>query len=238
MRTMPTIFCFTIPILMTLCAAGPPPKGAEVNMHAGTGSFEYASGGCGGPTYMNRANEVSGFGAATYRSEVGVSAGAEVSAAGAKTVSSRVSAGAEPGEPRVDEDEIGRERQAYAGAARFGYHHDYFGIEGGGMVLSVDGDMITLPSATTWAGYPRYAYVFGDFLAGPTSLSHLPIDIGLGHASEHVRAQLGMGFAEPSVLVAGAYGIGGALFVGGRLRQYVEAGRNGTTGALTLAYNW
>lgn len=227
------------PIAISLCAAGPPPKGAEARLHAGTGSFEYGSGGCGGPTYANRATEFSGFARVTARHGVGATAAVEGTLAHAKTNSSRlIDAGdSEDPAPR-DEDEIGRKQRGAAGAIRAGYHHQYFGLEAG-LFTTVGLDDV-LPSAEGWIGLPRIAYVWGAFLAGPAPLSDLPVEFGLGHASERVRVDGSYSPLNASV------GLGVALrpadtipfYAGIRLRQSLDPDLRGTLGSLTLSYQF
>jgi hypothetical protein len=217
---------------------------------AGGGSFDYPSGGCGSASYMNRASEGSVFGSASYRHESGVTGVVEVSGAAAKTVGSRLVDRGEYDDdpPLVDEDEIGRVRNVVAVAPRLGFHHDYFGAEAGallyaggddGSFLDHDGEFrpLVLPSGMLWAGVPEVAFLQLDFLRGATSLGHLPIQAGIGHSGDRVRANL-------AVAAEGALVLDGSVrpfetdpfWLGARLVQNVQ--QYGTFGALSWAYAW
>lgn len=245
MRVSRTTFACSMVLLTTgLCGSGPPPKGVETRFMAGSGGFEYQSGGCGGPTYANRATEGSAFAAATYRHETGITGVAEVSAAVAKTRSSRL---IDPGDdpiaevPPQDEDELGRVQYQLSVSPRLGYHHKYFGLEAGAFFLDdIDGgEPAVLPSGQLWAGHPDYVYLWGAFLAGPSSLGHLPAEAGIGHASERWRGALGVGW-EPSILAEGSLRVDPDLpfYLGARFTQIVGDDRKGTLAAATVAYTW
>ncbi len=240
MRAKGLSFVVSATLLLGLCGAGPPPEGVETRFAAGSGSFEYTSGGCGGPSYINRAVEGSVFASASLRSKIGVTGAVDLSGAVARTTDSRLTDPAdEENPPRVDEDELGRTRGVFSVSPRIGYHHDYFGVEAGPWVLLGDNEPIVAPAGTIWVGVPRYVYLWGSFLEGPTSVGHLPIEAGLGHSSEAFRAALGLGY-EPSVLAEAALRVKSdvPLFIGGRLTVLLPEDQTGYLGAVTAAYTW
>lgn len=235
--------------VLLACAAAPPPEGKEVKVMAGSGSFDYPTGGCGGPSYMNRATEGSGFASASYRHESGITGVVEASGGVSKTRSSRLVKRGERDEspPPVDADQIGRVRRAVSIAPRLGYHHDYFGIEAGPFIYAGDDTLTTaedssgpivLPSGLIWAGVPDIAFAQLDFLRGSqSSLGHLPASLGVGHSGDRVRASLAFG-AENSLNLDGSFRVSeeDGSWVGARYVQYLD--RFGTFGTLTYAYDW
>ena len=231
------VFAAITPMLLTLLASGPPPEGVETQLYVGTGSFEYQSGGCGSPTYANRAVDGHGFASTSYRHETGATAVVEVGGGVAKTTSSRLlSTETDPSVPPTDVDEVGKTRGMVNVAARVGFHHSYFGLELG---PAYNTDLGFFPSGEVWVGVPRYVFAYVDVASGPVSLGHLPVGAGLGHASDRVRAKLGLGL-EQKIVAEGAYKVSKdvPLFIGGRLVQSFDPDLAGTLGGLSFAYGW
>lgn len=226
------------PMMLSLCAAGPPPEGVETQLYVGTGVYDYTSGGCGSPRYANRAFDTHGFGSVSYRHESGASVTGEVTGGYAKTMSSRLLDELEGTDeyPPTDEQEVGKELGYVNGAVRIGYNHKYFGVALGPAVHSETG---VIPSGELWAGVPQYVFVYGEVGAGPVTSRYLPAGAGLGHSSERVRAQLGFNL-ESRLIAAGSYKVSEKfpLFVGARLVQEFDPQLMGTLGGLTLAYGW
>ena len=90
-----------------------------------------------------------------------------------------------------------------------------------------------LPSARLWAGHPKYAYVWFDFLAGPATPGDLPIYAGLGHASETVRAELGFG-GRDNISLQGQYRWLDKIWLGSRLHVNTELEQYGGMVMLTV----
>ena len=227
-----------LPLTLSLCAATPPEQGLEVRGGAGAGTYEYTSGGCGTPAYTNRAREGSGYAQLSYRSAIHLGATAEVSGSVNKTTSSMLTeadamdANGDP-YPTSDTDALNNRGSTFMVALRPSAHFAYGGVEVGAALInqrrlsitdSPDEENDTLPSlapsARAWAGYPEYAYAWVDFIAGPYTEAIPPFGLGVGHASQMWRGELGVrpGF-DNNVLLSteGSYRLAPAFWLGARV---------------------
>lgn len=209
-----------LPMMLMMCAAAPPKQGVEIQGGAGYDQFAYQTGGCGTTQYTNRARQVRVHGSLSYRSKSGFGATTDVNMAYAKVVSS---------EPAGSE-EVDRDILLPGIVVRPSFHWKYIGIELG-LGLGTTGilggyeqnQFIPLISGRAWVGYPKYAYVWSDVLAGPL-IPNGGVVLGLGHASDNLRLSAGFGpyASESMVLVQGQYQVLESIWLGTRLHTGIN----------------
>lgn len=218
------LFALLMPLTLSLCAATPPEEGSEFRGSAGYDYFEYESGGCGTPSYVNRAHEGRGSVSVSYRHESGITGIAAGSFGVAKVTDASLDSPPEEVEPGDDlsGDETGRTIISGIAVARAGYHHDFFGVELGlgaarNQTPSFDDVVFLTPSARAWAGYPKYAYVFADAISALGSAGYFPLELGLGHASDSLRVEAGIAGPNGAAMLHGQLPLEPDVWLGAKL---------------------
>lgn len=195
--------------LLAVVGLGAPQPGTHIEVGGGPGAYHYA-GGCDGP--HNYAHFVSFQARARHLEPSGLVIAAE--AAGQRDEVVRSS----------DSMQVGRNDTFYVGSLRVGYESKYGGVEiGPGVLRGGNGEArVTpstrfVPSLTGWAG--RYGLVHGwaSVFADRTLPTNRLVGFGIGHASERVRASLGLagsGGEDPTVIVDADFAVGQGLWLG------------------------
>lgn len=195
--------------LLAVVGLGAPQPGTHIEVGGGPGAYHYA-GGCDGP--HNYAHFVALQARARHLEPSGLVIAAE--AAGQRDEVVRSS----------DSTQVGREDTFYVAALRVGYEKKYGGIEvGPGLLRGGNGEARVnpstrfVPSLTGWAG--RYGLVHGwaSVYADRTLPANRLVGIGIGHASDRVRASLGLagsGGEDPTVIVDADFAVGQHLWLG------------------------
>lgn len=233
----------SLPLLSALCAAAPPPEGTTLNTAVGGDRYSYiSSGGCNTLSYVNKVDEASAHTALTYRHESGATAVVE------DTVSYNFTYSSEPIEEQINDDtdlssndHRGERIITNALMLRAGWHWAHGGGELGGALwaeknLSTGGDWYILPSARIWLGTPDIIYGWADIFAGPMMKSYLLPVIGLGHAGDNFRVELGTDILQS--MLQGQIKVSEKLWLGGRLHyKNSDIYAKGFGGMLTLSYD-
>jgi hypothetical protein len=195
--------------LLAVVGLGAPQPGTHIEVGGGPGAYHYA-GGCDGP--HNYAHFVALQARARHLEPGGLVITAE--AAGQRDDVVRSS----------DSTQLGRRDTFYVAALRIGYEGKYGGVElGPGVLRGGNGDSrVTpstrfVPSLTAWGG--RYGVVHGwaSVFADRTLPTNRLIGFGVGHASDRVRASLGLaasGGEDPTVIVDADFAVTHGLWLG------------------------
>ena len=254
-----------LPVALMMCGAAPPEEGVQLDSGVGSAHYTYVSGGCGSPSYTNRVREARVYNQVSYRSakHIGVTGEATLSVGEVYSSTLRDSAN-ESNPPASDTAELGQINAAAIVAVRPSLHFKYGGLEIGPGVaafqtirlpeayrglsveeadaMGLDADRLTLreltlfPSGRFWAGYPKYAYAWLDLGAGPGSPAALPLGIGVGHASEKLRSELGIYGLDGAFLLTGSRKLNDKIWLGGR--AHVAPGFDAVGGMLTFTYDF
>lgn len=181
---------------LVLCGAHPPPEGDEISADIGASAYELRTGGCGAPVYSHDVFEPALHVAATHREKWGGTVAVEGTIAPGVVVDRRlVEPGDDPDDPIGSPLSEGTVLLTANGAARLGWHWRYVGGEFGFMAIRNDYAEPIWPSGRAWVGYPRYLYLWGELLAGPTTgLLTQSVAAGVGVSHESVRFEAGLNF--------------------------------------------
>lgn len=237
---------------LCLLAAGPGEPGTEVGFGLGGQHFTQTRhyGGCSGMRYRYDLAGPVAQGALRHGWESGVTLSAEATAAPQVVVDRQLE---DWGSELVPSDLVTRGVGAWEPnlllSARLGWHWDYLGGEvGPGLWWNSDQPQVghsqvqLLPSASLWLGLPEYVYVYGGTLRGTTLGSTTVLDVGLGHRSAALRAELGRAVTLQSRwgwVLRGQVPVQGGWWVGGELdlardEHLAVAG----SAALTASRSW
>lgn len=200
--------------LLAVVGFGAPQPGTHVEVGGGLGAYHY-SGGCSGP--HNYANFAAGQARVRHLESNGLVVAAE--AAGQRDEVVRSDGGSM--------SEVGRRDTFYVAVVRAGYEGKYFGFElgpgvlrGGGIPGVLSGGIeegrhrpstSLVPSLKVWGG--RYGLLHGwtAVLADQALPMNRLFAFGIGHASHHARASLGLagsGGDDATVILDGDMAVG------------------------------
>jgi hypothetical protein len=250
---------------LMMCGAAPPEEGVQLESGVGSAHYQYTSGGCVGPTYNNKVREARVYNQVSYRSSKHIGVTGEATLSVGEVYSSTLrDSGDESNPPQTDNEELGHVRGAAIVAIRPSLHFKYGGLElGPGLdvyqtlrapeayrglsmeeaeQMGLDVERLSLrevglfPSGRFWAGYPKYAYAWLDLGAGPGSPAALPIGIGVGHASEKLRAELGIYGLDGALLLTGTRKLNDKIWLGGR--AHVGPDFDAVGGMLMFGYDF
>ena len=229
-RMWRAVIASCLPMAIMMCGAAPVEEGVTVEGGVGGAHITYPSGGCGTPSYTNRAGEVAFHSRASYRSTKHFGVTGEVSASAYRTYNSELTATNDVEDAaESDASELGRIEGTGFVAVRPSLNFKYGGLELGptlilGRTLRLpdayrdlsdeeasamgvsladesNSDVIPFVSARGWVGRPEFVYGWLDVLAGPASRAQLPVAVGLGHAGHTWRGELGVG---PNLTLSGS----------------------------------
>lgn len=185
------------PLLLFTLLGASPPEGAELSVAGGSGRYTYSPG-CGA-----RGQAVEHIVDARLRvtDARGHSLHLQQTVAPARAVR-----GSEPGARLMSTSTL----------LRLGIHRRVWGVELGPALLAhPEGNGLALaPTARVWGGFPEVAYGYAGLLAGVNSGAAAvgAVELGVGHAGERVRAELG---GSPFGNVSGRADLGfGRIWVG------------------------
>ena len=208
-----------LPLTLSLCAAAPPKEGLEVRGAAGAEVYEVYTGGCGTTRYANRITTGRAHGQVSYRSTSGLSVTAEANVGVGKIVDSTI---VQQDSSDTAPSPEGKIAHLNSLAVRIGFHGKYGGLEAGVMPLFHNtlneferSSLNVLPSARGWLGVPEIAYAWLDLFAGPSISSWPGMGVGLGHASERLRVEIG--YSPQALISQAAFKIDGERWIGARL---------------------
>jgi hypothetical protein len=202
--------------VLALAPLGAPPPGTEVEVGAERGSYHFV-GACGGPhDYVNYAATQ---GSIRHRTEAGWTAAVQ----GVARVGSVVRSTPEPDSADLSEVHVGRRQDAFALAARVGFHGRYGGFELGpvtGYLTRADNNpgLFILPSVSGWVGRYGAVHAWASLLADRTLSLNRIAGFGLGHASDSLRLSAGLaasGGQDTSLILDGDFRFGGRYWIGG-----------------------
>jgi len=195
--------------LLAVAGLGVPQPGTQIEVGGGPGAYHYA-GGCDGPH--------------NYAHFVALQARARHVEPGGLVITAEAAGQRDTVERSSDSTQVGRQDTFYVGALRVGYETRFGGFElGPGVLRGGNGESrVTpstrfVPSLTGWAG--RYGLVHGwaSVFADRTLPTNRLVGIGIGHASERVRASLGLagsGGEDATVVVDADVAVGHGLWLG------------------------